>query len=290
MDAASARDLARSMWHVLEPYHALVYFAPEVGDALAGIGMKGFWMGYVAGRVAPMGAVTPAVASAVLFNFHPSMAQRALPAAWQLAAPEAVLAARLHAVDGALWRLAGDELRSPELAGVALLARHVAEAADCGGRPLAAACQDLDWPTVPHLVLWQAATVLREHRGDGHVAALVWAGVSGLEAHVLAVLSDQSDRAQLQAARRWDDAAWSAAVEGLRARGLVDRAGELSKRGRALKERIETQTDALAAPPFGLLSTEEAERVLEVVGGLARRIIAAGGVPFPNPIGLPELA
>jgi hypothetical protein len=231
--------------------------------------------------------VAPAPVEALFYNFHPSVIRRALPDAWQLAPPEALVQARLHAIDGALWRLFGEDLRSAELAAVALIAREAAEAADCSGRPLAAAHQALDWPTVPHLVLWHAATVLREHRGDGHVATLVHEGLSGLQAHVLAVAARQTEAALQRQNRRWSEDDWADAVDQLRRRGALDRDGELTRRGRALKDRVEAHTDELAVPAYRSLPSDDVGRLEQVVSSLARRVAAAGAVPFPNPMALP---
>ena len=264
----------------------MVYFAPEVIEALVGLGLPGFWMGYFAGRAAPLGPVGPAVAEALFYNFNPELVRGALPAAWERAAPELVLGSRLHAVDAALWTILAQEVRATELVVAAQLARKAAEAADCSGRALAAAHAEGEWPTVAHLVMWQAATVLREHRGDGHVITLVNEGVSGLQAHLLAVANGQSSAAQLQTARHWSPSAWAEAAEGLRARGVLDGQGGLTKRGRSLKQRIESQTDRLAAAPYEVLSEEENARLLAYGSRLAALVVAAGVVPFPNPMGL----
>lgn len=281
-----APEAARAHWQHLESYHAVVYFAPEVIEALVGLGLPGFWMGYFAGRAAPLGPVGPAVAEALFYNFNPELVRGALPAAWDRASPELVLGSRLHAVDAALWTILAQEVRATELVVAAQLARKAAEAADCSGRALAAAHAEGEWPTVAHLVMWQAATVLREHRGDGHVITLVNEGVSGLQAHLLAVANGQSSAAQLQTARHWSPSAWAEAAEGLRARGVLDGQGGLTKRGRSLKQRIESQTDRLAAAPYDVLSEEENARLLAYGSRLAALVVAAGVVPFPNPMGL----
>lgn len=281
-----AAAVARSHWEALETYHAVVYFAPEVIDGLAAVGLRGFWMGYFAGRAAPLGPVGPAVVGSLFYNFHPAMVRRALPAAWDYAAPEAVLWNRLHATDAALWAVLGDEVRATDVVAAAQLARRCAEAADCSGRALAAAHAALDWPTVPHLMLWQAATVLREHRGDGHVAVLVAEGLSGLEAHVLAVANEQSTADQLQTARRWTADDWAGAVDALRQRGMLDRSGALTRRGSGLKARIEEQTDRLAAPAYAVLDEDEHDRLLRTTRRLAAAVADSGVVPFPNPMGL----
>src|SRR5205807_3250126 len=101
--------------------------------------------------------------------FSPDMVAEHVPAAWSVAPPEHVLAARERAVDRLYQRLLGDLIGSPGLAEAADLAREAAAAADTAGRPLAAATADLPWPGQPHLVLWQAISLLREHpRGRTH--------------------------------------------------------------------------------------------------------------------------
>jgi hypothetical protein len=276
------------MWLCLEPLHAVTYFAPEVRDAVDTAGMRGFWMGYFAARSAPLGPVGPAVISALFYNFNPAMVARALPDAWQVATPEAVLSARLHGVDVALWRLLGEDLRAPDVSAAAQAARKAAEAADCRGRALAAAHQALDWPTVPHLALWHAATVLREHRGDGHVATLLAAGVDGCQAHVLAVAAGATTAQLQQESRRWSEVEWKMAVDGLQRRGWLGEDGRLTKVGADARRRIEEATDDLAAGPYLQLDADERQRLLQVGERLAAIVVDRQGIPFPNPIGLPR--
>jgi len=287
MDEATS-TISRRMWRALEPFHAVTYFVAEVREALDGTGLSGFWMGYFAARAAPMGPVGPAAVSALFYNFNPAMVQRALPEAWTRATPEAVLSARLHAVDEALARIFGDDLRTPDIAVAADVARTAAEAATCGGRALAAAHQALDWPTIPHLALWHAATVLREHRGDGHVAALVAEEIDGLEANVLSVAAGASTAELLQQSRRWSTEDWERASTALAQRGLLTTAGALTEQGSALKARVEDATDRLAAGPYRALGDEERDRLVEIAEGLALRLADGGTLPFPNPIGLPR--
>jgi len=287
MDEAPT-TIARRMWRALEPFHAVTYFVAEVREALEGTGLSGFWMGYFAARAAPMGPVGPAAVGALFYNFNPAMVQRALPEAWTRATPEAVLSARLHAVDEALARIFGDDLRTPDMASAADVARTAAEAANCGGRALAAAHQALDWPTIPHLALWHAATVLREHRGDGHVAALVAEEIDGLEANVLSVAAGASTAELLQQSRRWSTEDWERASTALAQRGLLTTAGALTEQGSALKARVEDATDRLAAGPYRALGDEERDRLVEIAEGLALRLADGGTLPFPNPIGLPR--
>ena len=211
------------MWRVLEPYHAVTYFTPEARQAFKDAGLRGFWMGYFAGRAAPMGPVGPGVVTATFFGFRHDMVAGALPDAWSFASVTDVLAARMKGVDQSLRRVLGDSVNAPEVAEAAALARTAAEAGDRAGRPIFAANTGLPWPAEPHLALWQAATLLREHRGDGHVAALTAAGLDGCESHVSLVAAGALSRDVLQPNRGWTDEDWDAAIARLRLRGWLGR-------------------------------------------------------------------
>jgi hypothetical protein len=278
---------ARRLWPAFETYHDVIYFAPEAAEAYRDLGLKGGWMGYFASRAAPLGAASPGLVTAVFFNFHPAMVARALPDAWALASPEDVLAAQLAAADAALRRLIPEHVGSAALAEAAALAREAAEAPPLAGRPLFAALRCLPWPEQPHLVLWHASTLLREHRGDGHVAVLTAAGLDGCEAHVTQAATGAVPRETLQSNRKWSDEEWAAAEDRLRQRGWLDADGRLTETGRAGRADIEARTDVLAEIPWRTLGPERSERLLELLAPLARAISDAGGVPVPNPVGVP---
>jgi len=204
----------RRAWRVTEPLHAMIYFAPEAPERYARLGVAP-GAGYFASRAAAFGPVGPGVVTATFYNFNPAVVAQALPAAWARTTPAAMIEARLEAADAALARGLGAEvLASPEMAEAAGLARRAAEAAAAWphGRPLYAAHAELPWPDRPHLVLWHAQTLLREFRGDGHVAALAAAGVSGLESIILQVASGEADGRFLRATRGWRREAWAAAA------------------------------------------------------------------------------
>jgi hypothetical protein len=275
---------ARRLWESLEPLHASVYFAPEPAEAFAQLGLKGFWMGYVASRAAPMGPVTPAVVEATFAGFHPSLIRRALPDAWDLASPEEIIATRFASASLALQRLLGGPPSSGEVEIVGDLLLDALGRADPVGRPIFAAHLALDRPEDPTARVWHAATVFREHRGDGHVAALTAEGVNGCASHVLAVGRGVTDRTTQQGARRWSDEEWADAVEGLRRRRLVNEDESLTQHGQDLVVHIEAVTDRRSAEALDSLG-DGAEAVLSAVEPMARRAIAAGAVPFPNPMG-----
>ena len=278
---------ARRMWPAFETYHAQIYFVPEAAEAYRQLGLKGGWMGYFASRSAPLGAASPELVTAVFFNFHPAMVARALPDAWALASPEDVIAARLRTAGAALRRLIPDHVGSPAEAEAAALAREAAEAPALSGRPLFAALRSLPWPDEPHLVLWHACTLLREHRGDGHVASLTGAGLDGCEAHVTVTATGAVPRGTLQDNRKWSDEEWAAAEERLQARGWLDAAGNLTDAGRAGRAEVEALTDTAAEAPWRALGPGRTERLRELLIPMARAINDAGGVPVPNPVGVP---
>jgi hypothetical protein len=281
--------LARALWRVMEPYHAVVYFAPDVKSAYEDLGLFGFWRGYVASRAAPMGSVPAEVVIATFYNFHPDMVRWAMSEAWRRTDPAAVTAARVRLADRTLraW-LGAEAIRSPDVVEAAGLARHAAEAASPLGRPLFAGYTALEWPAKPHLVLWHAATLLREHRGDGHVSALVGEQVDGCEANVLTAASGASTSELQRASRQWPDDEWVAAVDRLRGRGWVDDDTALTPAGAAAKRRIEDRTDELAMPPLDALDDDERRRLVALFEQLSRAIVDGGSVTFPNPIGLPD--
>jgi hypothetical protein len=261
--------LARKTWRTLEPLHGMVYFVPEAAEAYGRLGITGR-AGYFASRAAPMGAVAADVVVSTFFNFNPELVHAAIPAAWEVATPAALVAARFEAVDGAFRRLLGPGvLDSDEMRRAAALARSAAEEAGrrVEGRPLAAAHADVAWPTAPHLVLWHAQSVLREYRGDGHVAQLVVCGLSGLEALVTHAAAGDVPAHVLRSTRGWSREAWDAAVDTLGGRGWLERGDELrfTERGRAQRQAIEDGTDALAAAPYAVLGEERCAELRALV-------------------------
>ena len=284
----SSPGTARRLWALGEPFHALIYFADECRGAGAAAGLTGFWQTYFAFRAAPLGAVGPAVVTATFYNFAPSFVDRRVPAVWAATSPAGALDARLAGIDGAVRRVLGEDWPgSAEAAEAADLARTAAAAADLPGRPLAAANTAVPMPADPHLALWQALTTLREHRGDGHNAALLQREVDGVSAHVLAVAAGRSTREALLRARGWDDAAWDDAVEQLTRRGWLDGA-ELSAEGLTMVAAIEADTDRLALRPWQALGDPGCDRLAELLTPVRRAVVAAGDWPAGNPIGAPE--
>jgi hypothetical protein len=267
--------LARKMWRTLEPYHGMIYFAPEATAAYEALGVKGF-DGYFASRAAPMGAVPAEVVIATFFNFNPDVVRHAIPAAWAAASPAELLDARLRGADAALRHALGEGLDDPGVARAAELARIAATGCTTAGRPLYAGHAGLPWPDDPHLALWHAISLLREFRGDGHIACLVEAGLDGIDALVLHAASGEVPAALLQASRRWSDDAWAASVARLHARGIVDADGSFTEEGAALRQGVEDRTDLLAMPPWAALGEDGCDELRALVRPLSKAIVGAG--------------
>jgi hypothetical protein len=274
--------LARQFYDRFEPIHALTYFAPEVRAGMDGLGYRGFWMGYFAARSAPLGAVPPEVVTAVFYNFAPGRVAKSLPAAWEIAGPEEALRARQHATVAALHRCGVTE--DENLCTAAELAVRAARMAPVDGRALFAANVALPVPSDPVAALWHATTLLREHRGDGHVAALVTAGISGRESNVFHTAASAVSEEFMKRSRHYDDNEWEACRQSLADRGLLDSGGALTPDGRGLKDQLETTTDALALRAFDGLDDDELQALFSALTPVARTVIAAGDVPAATPM------
>lgn len=272
VDTATARHL----YERLEPLHAFIYFSPEASLAYAELGIEGM-DGYFASRAAAMGAVGSEVVVATFFNFQPALVRAALPSVWAIASPEEVLAARQRGADGTLRRVLGDLIDHPDLPEVVALARNAAEACRPEGRPLFAAHAGLAWPDEPHLALFHAITLLREHRGDGHIAALTLEGLDNGEVLVTHALSGVMSLPEdiLRLTRGFSEEEWEAVKERLAARGLVAD-GALTDEGRAMRQRIEDRTDAAALAPWEALGDDGCARLLEISAPFGRAVVKSG--------------
>ncbi|MEU8244365.1 hypothetical protein AB0C07_39425 [Actinoplanes missouriensis] len=287
MTGSAADGLARQLWRIVEPLHAILYYAPEVSEEAAKLGydVETRWPSYFAWRAAPLGAAGPVAVSSAFYSFSPALVSRFIPAAWQVSDPATVLERRLVAVDRALRGLLGDTVvGSPEVAEAARLARRAAQSATTAGRPLAAANADLPWAAEPHLVLWQAATILREHRGDGHVAAALVSGFDPCELLVSFAAVGAAPESVF-ASRGWTPDEWDAARSRLESRGWVRPDGTATERGVQARAELEQRTSELAAGPWQALGTEVG-RFVQLAGPLAGQIAASGVLPRQSTLGL----
>jgi hypothetical protein len=279
VDAFSAGQLSRA----LDRLHSTVYFVPEANEMYGKLGLDNQRMQYFASRSSPMGAATAKVVAATFYNFNPELIAEAIPAAWDITSPAAVTRVRYEIVDAVIPKILGEErVQSVEFAHSVGIVRRTAEAIpNADGRPLYAGHAELDWPQTPHGQLWHAITLLREYRGDGHVAALVAHGLSGIEALITHVATGTGFAPEFgRRLRGWSPEQWSAAVDGLKARGLLDEDEQLTAAGNDVRTKVEDLTDELAYAPWRTVPDDDVEELVGL-GEVIRDCVRAAGV-FPT--------
>jgi hypothetical protein len=278
--------LARAAYTTLEPFHVTAYFNPELGSAYEDTGLDGHaW--YVGARAAPMGPCAPSVVAAAFYNFNPVLIEQAWPAAVAVGL-DAVSDRRWALLDSVLGAALGSLASEPDLATIAERLRSIGDAASFAGRPLAAAWHSTERPDVPHLALWHSITVLREWRGDGHLAALIDAELDPAEAavfHEAVRPTPQPGRRALgkritQLTRQWSETEWDSAAERLAVRGLLTTSAEgetLTEAGTALDRHIEDRTDAMASAVWK--TVPDGEQLITSARPYVKAVIDAGFLP-----------
>jgi len=263
--------------------HAILYYAPEVfaRSEKLGFDVATRWPSYFPLRAAPLGAAGPELVAATFYSFNPAMVREHIPAAWEIASPENVLAARLDGVGEALRKLVGDQ----DLTEVVDLAKRLVDGANDSARPLGAANADLPWPDEPVLALWHAATVLREIRGDGHVAALLTAGLDPTEA-LVSFAAVGAAPVEVFASRGWSESEWAAAQDRLVERGWMNADGTATDEGEAGRAEVERITDELAAPAYRALGAESVGRLAQLVMPITMAVVGSGLLPMQSTLGM----
>jgi hypothetical protein len=266
--------MARRMFELVEPIGAIPYAADDPNEAMFALGFTDFWDTYFAGRAAPLGVVPAEVVDALFYNFAPGEVARHIPSVWETTTPEAAIAARRAGCAAALRRILGDHVGTPTFARATDLLLRAATSAPVHGRPMYAALRSLPVPDEVVDRMFHAASLLREHRGDGHIAALVVEGIGGLEAHVLFALAMDLPAAEFGRIHHLPAAQLEGVIGGMRARGLVGDDGWLTDAGRAANRRVEARTDELAAPPYAALDAAELDELVAALEPLVPLLLA----------------
>jgi hypothetical protein len=283
-DVPVTEPTPRQWWLAYEPIHAVVYFDPDCREAMDDVGLRGFWMGYFAGRAAPFGAVGPEPVIATFFNFHPTRVGRALPDAWSFASPESVWQARRTSAAATLRRVApGVDDVAP---GLLPILRAAFDGVGDAGRTLFAVTRSMGEPDDPVEALWFWCSCLREYRGDGHVSALTAVDLDGCEALVLFAASEHLSKEMLQASRGWPPEEWAEAGDRLVRRGLLHGSG-ITADGLGVRRAVEETTDGLMDRIMGRLPGPDRALLHRELAALSDAIAEAQVINYPNPMGLP---
>ncbi len=276
----SARgQLARRMFDLVEPIGVIPYSADEPNETMFALGFTNYWDTYFAGRAAPLGGSVPAeVVHALFYNFGPGEVARHIPKVWSTTTPEAAIAARQEGCVNALRQILGDLVDTADFTRTVELLTKAATSAPLEGRPMYAALRSLPLPQERVARLFHAASLLREHRGDGHIAALMAGGIGGLEAHVLLSIDMGIPATTFGRIHHLDSALLIDLIEGMKARGLVQDEATFTPSGRQAKDRVEAMTDELAVAPYEVLEAAEIDELIALLEPLAQKIIAAQDV------------
>jgi hypothetical protein len=270
-----ANSIARRMFELVEPIGVIPYSADEPNETMFALGFTNYWDIYFAGRAAPLGIVPAEVVDALFYNFAPGEVARHIPKVWRTTTPEAASAARQAGCVNALQRILGDHVDTPAFARATELLLKAAVSAPVEGRPMYAALRSIPVPDEVVARLFHAASLLREHRGDGHVAALMVESVGGLEAHVLLALDMNMPAAKFGRIHHLPAAQIQHVIDGMRARGLIGDDGWLSEHGHAVKQRVESLTDQMAAKPYEILEPAELDELMDALEPLATLLLSA---------------
>ena len=275
---ATVPRMDRSVVHdahmMINLVHRLVYFVPEAAEEYGALGVNGQG-GYFGSRSAPMGAIPPEVIIATFYNFSPLAVSSAMQGVWEAASPAALQAARFRAVRRALDRV-GADLSSEQIAEARSLADPVVAGLDLAGKPLAAANAAVSLPDDPLVALWQQVTVLREWRGDAHIAVLVANEIGPCECLVLQVGSGRFPLRLAQVTRRWDESHWAGAISSLGDRGWVAADGSLTPAGVDARNQIEADTDRLCEAIWAPIGDSGAARLSALITPIHAAVDAAG--------------
>jgi hypothetical protein len=268
-------SLAQKLHQVIQPVHSFIYFAPEPALEYADLGYI-VDAGYFAGRGAALGPVSSEVIAATFFNFCPDKVAAGTPPDWTRADTDAIQHARYRAVSAALGRLAPDAMSDAQITEASDLCQQVCDGIGYEGKPLAAGNRAAMLPEDPLVRLWQLLAIVREWRGDAHVAVLSSEPLSALEALVLEG-SRSLPVALLKATRGWPDDQWDRTLTRLAERGLVTDDGDLTDAGNTLRAGIEQRTDRASLPMWETIGEAASDRLHDLLVPLRTAILDNGG-------------
>jgi hypothetical protein len=272
----------RALRDVCEPIGANVYFAPEAHQRYAALGLAGYGPGYFCSRGASLGRPSGQVVTAAFGVFSSAVVVPSVEEGWSKTEPGPLLQARYEGATASLRRLLGEPDPVQVARAVELLLRGL-EAAEGAGHALYSGLRGLPFPDEPLGQLWRCCDMVREHRGDSHIAVWTRAMLHPLEIQLMSELQLNIPLKTYSATRGWTVAQMDEAIAGMRAKGWMDReADTFSPDGRALRERIEAETDDMEVRIVDAIG-ESLDELLAILRPWAAAIvsvgIAGGGYP-----------
>ena len=288
---------ARALAAALEPVAGQVYFAPECHANYEELGfgpspaeLGGVQMpemaAYFTSRGSVMGQVPGQVVAAAFGVFKPDIVVPSVVTGWSITDAATIEQARTDGAVAHLRRVLGD---SPDGLGPATeLLRRATEDLEPAGKPLYAGVSAQSTPDHPVGVMWRLADMIREYRGDAHVAVWTAAGFDACEIGLLTELYWGLPVRSYSRTRGWTEQDYAAAEEGLAERDLIAD-GTLTERGWAVREAIEVATDDACAPIVAPLE-DDLDSLVEILAAWSSSIRAARGYPASGPVELAEAA
>ncbi len=282
--------VSRAMWRLYEPIHSVVYFDQDAPNRYRAVGLKGGWMSYFASRSAALGTPSAEVVEALFYHFAPALVKRAIPTSWELAKPDEILKVRHEIAFDAIRNGVGSTLDKNEMAQLAKELLEAAISLPISGRVLYAAHLNVDWGQSSEQLLFGAATLLREHRGDTHNAALAAQGIDGVQSHLLQIAAGAVTHDVIFPTRGWSVEAWNEGFHKLLSAGILSGYSTpqnpiLTELGQSVKHRIETQTDQ-NSNPWTSMESSRLIRLRDRLAIVSMQVKKYVGFPVNNPIGV----
>lgn len=288
-DMSELSAKARRLKRAVEPLAAGIYFAREAHEAYAALGFgpspgdnDGLQLpdrvAYFASRGACLGQVPGEVIAAAFGVFNPAVVVPMVDAAWKITDAPTILAAREHGARESLRRMLSPSADAPEgCARATELLRRGADAARGEGRHLHSGLRSLGFPGDPIADLWRAADLVREHRGDSHIAAWIAHGFDATEISLITEPYMGVPMRSYSRSRAWTDADFDAALERMTSRGLF-KDGELTTEGRDAREAIEVSTDLQVRYVIEAIGSD-VDELCTLLEGYAAKILEHKGYP-----------
>jgi hypothetical protein len=269
--------VARRVRDAIEPIATIGWWSRSASESATEVGLD-FFSAYVWGRAASLGPdVSPAVVESCFGVFESGMIERVLTAAQATVSQEVVLAARQRGATAGLAASTGsiDPSVIATLGSRLLVALQEVEGT---GRPLFSALRALPVPHDPHGALWRGAELLREHRGDGHLAAGIAVGLNASEMNVLTELWLGYGFGEYSGTRGFSTDRLAETAAGLHERGWLTGERSLTADGRQAREAIELATDASQQALMDALG-DDAEWVITSATTISSAVLASHAAP-----------